>query len=128
MDGRLGEMAATGLHRTRWTTLIETTAVATRECSISRRSCRTDESALCPHNPDIVAQLHHAVTRSWRSPFRTCCFDARGIGQSRCQGLDCAADVGARMAGLLGWSSRRLDAELDAYHQCIERSVRFRSR
>jgi hypothetical protein len=32
------------------------------------------------------------------------------------------------MAALLGWSARRLDAELDAYHQSVEQSVRFRVR
>ena len=48
------------------------------------------------------------------------------IGQSRCQGRDCALSIGARMAELCGWSARRLDAELDAYRQHLHRSHRFR--
>jgi hypothetical protein len=30
------------------------------------------------------------------------------------------------MAQLSGWTPRRLEAELDAYHACIARSRRFR--
>jgi hypothetical protein len=32
------------------------------------------------------------------------------------------------MAEAAGWSSRRLDAELDAYHKHVDRSHRFRQR
>jgi hypothetical protein len=31
------------------------------------------------------------------------------------------------MGALLGWSTRRLDAELDAYHAVIRQALRFRS-
>jgi hypothetical protein len=30
------------------------------------------------------------------------------------------------MAALLGWSPRRLDAEMEAYDQYVQRSIRFR--
>jgi hypothetical protein len=30
------------------------------------------------------------------------------------------------MAALLGWSTRRTDAELDAYHGLIRQALRFR--
>jgi hypothetical protein len=30
------------------------------------------------------------------------------------------------MAALLGWSPRRVDAELDAYHAVIRQALRFR--
>jgi len=49
-----------------------------------------------------------------------------GIGTSRCQGQDCAESIGQRMAQLLGWTPRRLDAELDAYRAHLDRSHRFR--
>ena len=49
-----------------------------------------------------------------------------GIGTSHCQGLDCAEDIAQRMAQLAGWSRRRLDAELDAYHAHVERSHTFK--
>ena len=50
-----------------------------------------------------------------------------GIGTSGCQGLDCAEAIGARMAQLLGWSPRRLAAELDAYQAYVARSHRFKT-
>ena len=49
------------------------------------------------------------------------------IGQSACLGLDCYEAIGRRMSALAGWSSRRLDAELEAYRASVERSLRFRS-
>jgi glycerol-3-phosphate dehydrogenase len=55
-------------------------------------------------------------------------FRRTGIGQSHCLGLDCVEAIGGRMAELLGWSPRRLDAELGAYRQMVDRSLRFRSR
>jgi glycerol-3-phosphate dehydrogenase len=48
------------------------------------------------------------------------------IGQSACLGLDCYETIGSRMGAVLGWSTRRLDAELDAYRGCVDRSLRFR--
>jgi len=71
-----------------------------------------------------VAQLHHAVTDELAVSLEDALFRRTGIGQSRCQGRDCAVAIGARMAELLGWSPRRLDA----YHQHVDRSVRFRER
>ena len=122
------EMAATGLRRETLATLVETYGRGyTRVLDLAKKLSDGTEP-LCPHNPDIVAQLHHAVNDELAVSLQDVLLRRTGIGQSRCQGLDCAADIGARMAALLGWSSRRLDAELDAYHQCIERSVRFRAR
>src|SRR5207244_870721 len=54
-------------------------------------------------------------------------FRRTGIGTSRCQGQDCAETIGRRMATLLGWSPRRLAAELDAWESHVARSQRFRS-
>ena len=81
---------------------------------------------LCPSNPEIVAQLHHAVSDELAVSLQDVLLRRTGIGQSHCQGLDCAESIGARMAELLGWSARRLDAELDAYRQHVARSQRFR--
>jgi hypothetical protein len=50
-----------------------------------------------------------------------------GIGTGRCQGEDCAESIAHRMAALLGWSARRLDAELQAFHAHVARSRRFRA-
>jgi glycerol-3-phosphate dehydrogenase len=81
---------------------------------------------LCPSNPDIVAQLHLAVHEEMALTLQDVLLRRTGIGTSRCQGLDCAEAIGERMAALLGWSSRRLGAELEAYDAHVQRSHRFR--
>jgi glycerol-3-phosphate dehydrogenase len=80
---------------------------------------------LCPSSPDIVAQLHQAVADEMAVSLQDVMLRRTSIGQGRCQGLDCAEGIGARMAELCGWSRRRLDAELDAYAQAVDRSRRF---
>jgi glycerol-3-phosphate dehydrogenase len=82
---------------------------------------------LCPSNPDIVAQLYLAVQDEMAVSLQDVLLRRTGIGTSPCQGQDCAEGVGRRMARLLGWSPRRLDAELSAYHAHVARSHRFKS-
>jgi glycerol-3-phosphate dehydrogenase len=122
------EMAASGLPRETLETLIETYGRGyTRVLELARKLPDGTER-LCPNNPEIVAQLHHAVSDELAVSLQDVLLRRTGIGQSRCQGRDCAPAIGARMAELSGWSGRRLDAELSAYHQHVERSIRFRDR
>jgi glycerol-3-phosphate dehydrogenase len=81
---------------------------------------------LCPSNPDIVAQLHQAVAEEMAVSLQDVMLRRTSLGQSSCQGLDCAEAIAVRMAELCGWSRRRRDAELDAYVQVVDRSRRFR--
>jgi glycerol-3-phosphate dehydrogenase len=81
---------------------------------------------LCPTNPDVVAQLHHAVQDELTVSLQDFLLRRTGIGTSRCQGRDCAEAIAHRMAPLLGWSARRLDAELEAYQGHVARAHRFR--
>src|SRR5712692_3545631 len=82
---------------------------------------------LCPRNPDIVAQLHLAVQDEMAVSLQDFLLRRTGIGTSRCQGTDCAEPIGRRMGQLLGWTPRRLEAELDAYRAHVARSRRFRT-
>jgi glycerol-3-phosphate dehydrogenase len=82
---------------------------------------------LCPRNPDIVAQLHLAVQDEMAVSLQDVLLRRTGIGTSACQGLDCAEAIGRRMAPLLGWSSRRLEAELATYRAHVARSHRFKA-
>ena len=81
---------------------------------------------LCPENPDIAAELHAAVQDEMAISLQDVLLRRTGIGTSHCQGLDCAEAIGERMAQLAGWSRRRLDAELDAYHAHVDRSHKFK--
>jgi glycerol-3-phosphate dehydrogenase len=121
------EMAATGLSRETLERLVETYGRGyTRVLELARK-LPDGMDRLCPSNPEIVAQLHHAVREEMAVSVQDVLLRRTGIGQSRCQGLDCAESIGARMRELLGWSSRRLTAELTAYRQYIDRSLRFRT-
>jgi glycerol-3-phosphate dehydrogenase len=82
---------------------------------------------LCPSNPDVVAQLHHGVHEELTVSLQDFLLRRTGIGTSRCQGRDCAEPIARRLALLLGWSGRRLDAELEAYQSHVARSQRFRA-
>ena len=82
---------------------------------------------LCPQNPELVAQLHHAIQDEMAVSLGDVLLRRTGIGTSRCQGTDCAEAIGRRMAAILGWRPRRLAAELDAWEAHVARSQRFRS-
>jgi glycerol-3-phosphate dehydrogenase len=122
------EMAATGLSRGTLRTLVETYGRAYPRVLELGRKLPDGFERLCPSNPEIVAQLHHALREEMAVSLQDVLLRRTGIGQSRCQGLDCAEPIAARMAELGGWSRRRLDAELEAYSQHVERSRRFRQR
>ena len=120
------EMAVSGVSPDTLQTLVDTYGRGyTRVLELARKLSDGTER-LCPENPEIVAQLYHAVSDELAVSLQDVLLRRTGIGQSHCQGLDCAESIGARMAELAGWSSRRLDAELDAYHQHVDRSRRFR--
>jgi glycerol-3-phosphate dehydrogenase len=82
---------------------------------------------LCPSNPDVVAQLHHGAHEELTVSLQDFLLRRTGIGTSRCQGRDCAEPIARRLALLLGWNGRRLDAELEAYRAHVARSQRFRA-
>ena len=65
-----------------------------------RASCPTASSASARAIPRSWPSSTTRWARSWRCRCRTCSCAAPGIGQSRCQGLDCAEPIAARMAEL----------------------------
>jgi glycerol-3-phosphate dehydrogenase len=121
-----GEIVASGLDRRTLQTLVTTYGrVYPRVIELAGKVPGGAER-LCPHNADIVAQLHHAVHEELTVSLQDFLLRRTGIGTSRCLGDDCAESIGRRMATLLGWSGRRLDAELEAYRGHVARSRRFR--
>ncbi|OGK77097.1 MAG: hypothetical protein A2X52_01555 [Candidatus Rokubacteria bacterium GWC2_70_16] len=122
------EMAASGLSRETLQILVETYGRGYSRVIELARKLPDGTDRLCPRNPEIVAQLHQAVREEMAVSLQDVLLRRTGIGLSLCQGLDCAEAIGRRMAELCGWSPRRLDAELSAYRQHVDRSQRFRTR
>ncbi|PYN10628.1 MAG: hypothetical protein DME06_13695, partial [Candidatus Rokuibacteriota bacterium] len=121
------ELAATRLGRETIETLVATYGRAWPRLADLAGKVPDGEQRLCPQNPEIAAQLHYAVSHEHAVSLQDVLFRRTGIGTSRCQGQDCAETIGRRMATLLGWSPRRLAAELDAWESHVARSQRFRS-
>jgi len=95
-----GEMAGTELDRATLETLVTTYGrVYPRVVELAGKvPGGTDR--LCPHNADIVAELYHAVHE------------------------ELTVSLQDFLLRRTGWSSRRLDAELEAYHTHVARSRR----
>ena len=121
------DMTATGLSRETLQTLVEIYGRAYPRVLDLARKLPDGTARLCPSNPDIVAQLHHALAEEMTVSLQDFLLRRTVIGQSPCLGLDCYEAIGRRMSALAGWSSRRLEAELEAYGASVERSLRFRS-
>jgi len=81
---------------------------------------------LCKSAPEIAAQLHWAVESELAVSLQDVLLRRTGIGTGPCLGLDCGAAIAQRMGALLGWSPRRIEAELDAYQAVIRQALRFR--
>jgi glycerol-3-phosphate dehydrogenase len=82
---------------------------------------------LCKNAPEIAAQVHWAVETELAVSLQDVLLRRTGLGTGPCLGLDCAPGVAQRMGALLGWSARRLEAELEAYDTVVRQGLRFRS-
>lgn len=122
------ELAAAGLGRETLETLVATYGRGYRRVVELASKVAGGTERLCPQSPEIVAQLHLAVHEELAVSLQDVLLRRTGIGTGPCQGLDCAEAIGRRMAALGGWSPRRLQAELEAYHAHVARSQRFRRR
>jgi glycerol-3-phosphate dehydrogenase len=122
-----GEAAATGLRPETLETLVTTYGRGWSRVIDLAGKVAAGTEPLCPSNPDVVAELHRAVQDEMAVSLQDVLLRRTGIGTSRCQGQDCAESIGRRMAQLLGWTPRRLDAELDAYRAHVARSHKFRT-
>jgi glycerol-3-phosphate dehydrogenase len=122
-----GEAAATGLDRATLETLVTTYGRGwTRVIDLAGKVAGGTER-LCPHNADVLAQLYYSVHEEMAVSLQDVLLRRTGIGTSRCQGLDCGESIARRMGQLLGWTPRRLQAELEAYQAHVARSHKFRT-
>lgn len=121
------EVAASGMSRETLETLVATYGRGYRRVVELAGKIPGGNEQLCPENPEIAAQLHVAVHDELAVSLQDVLLRRTGIGTSPCQGLDCAEAVARRMAALCGWTSRRVAAELDAYHAHVALAQRFRT-
>jgi glycerol-3-phosphate dehydrogenase len=121
-----GEMAATGLGRSALEALVTSYGRLYPKVLDLARKLPDGAEPLCPENPEIVAQLHYALSEEMTVSLQDFLLRRTGIGEGRCQGLDCAEGIGRRMGELLGWTPRRLEAELQAWERHVRQSRRFR--
>ncbi|MGH7277098.1 MAG: glycerol-3-phosphate dehydrogenase/oxidase [Candidatus Rokuibacteriota bacterium] len=121
------ETAASGLERDTLETLVATYGRAYPRVVELAGKVPGGSERLCPRNPEVAAQLHLAVQDELAVSLQDFLLRRTGIGTSPCQGLDCAESIGRRMGELLGWTPRRLAAELDAYGAHVARSHRFKT-
>ncbi len=81
---------------------------------------------LCKQNPDIRAQLVHALGHELTETLSDFLLRRTGIGTSRCMGRDCCERIAAWMGEARGWSSARVDREIQEYLDEIALGQRFR--
>lgn len=84
------------------------------------------KARLCPQNPDIRAQLVHAVEHERTETLEDFLLRRTGIGTSACQGKDCCEAIARWMGELKGWDAARVDREVEAYLAEVALGERFR--
>jgi glycerol-3-phosphate dehydrogenase len=82
---------------------------------------------LCPHSPDILAQVEHSVKEE--SAFTVADFLLRrsNAGLMSCQGLDAVETVAQEMGRLLKWSQAEQRRQVEDYRARAALGQHFRS-
>jgi glycerol-3-phosphate dehydrogenase len=81
---------------------------------------------LCQQNPDIRAQLMHAVEHERTETLADFLLRRTGIGTSPCMGKDCCETIAVQMGELHGWDRARIDREIRDYLDQIALGQQFR--
>jgi glycerol-3-phosphate dehydrogenase len=81
---------------------------------------------LCKQNPDIHAQLVHAVEHECTETLSDFMLRRTGIGTSPCLGKDCCEQIALRMGELKHWTRERRDHEIRGYLDEIALGRQFR--
>jgi glycerol-3-phosphate dehydrogenase len=80
---------------------------------------------VCPAEPTIAAQLHHAVEAEWALSLGDVLLRRTSLGLAACQALDCLEPVADQVAPLLGWDAAERQRQMDAYRRELEPMRRF---
>jgi glycerol-3-phosphate dehydrogenase len=82
---------------------------------------------LCPHSPDIVAQVWHSIEEGSRT-ISDFLLRRSTVGMRSCQGLDAADTVAREMGSLLGWSAEEQQRQVEHYRTSASLGQAFRGR
>jgi glycerol-3-phosphate dehydrogenase len=82
---------------------------------------------LCPHCPDILAQVQHAVQQEGALTLEDFLLRRSVVGLGPCQGLDALNLVANEMEHLLRWSDAEQQRQIDAYRSQAALGQRFRT-
>jgi len=82
---------------------------------------------LCPHCPDILAQVQHAVEQEGALTLEDFLLRRGAAGLGPCQGLDALDLVASEMGRLLRWSHAEQQRQIEAYRSQAAAGQRFRT-
>ncbi len=78
---------------------------------------------LCPHGPDIGAQVVHAARHELACTVADVLLRRTPCGWNRCRGLDAAPRVAAILARELGWDAAQTEAAVVTYRQEVDTAL-----
>ena len=91
-----------------------------------RRDSR-GKQPVCPHCPDILAQVWHAVEQESALTLGDFLLRRSFIGLGAGQGLDAAKTVAQEMGRRLGWSASEQQLQIETYRASVALGQRFRA-
>lgn len=81
---------------------------------------------ICPHCPDILAQVEHSVREEGAVTVSDFLLRRSAVGLHSCQGLDAVETVAQEMGRLLEWSTDERRQQVEAYRAQASLAQRFR--
>lgn len=88
---------------------------------------RRGAQAICPHCPDILAQVEHSVKEEGAVTVSDFLLRRSAVGLHSCQGLDAVETVAQEMGRLLGLSIDEQRRQVEAYRAQVSLGQRFRA-
>jgi glycerol-3-phosphate dehydrogenase len=81
---------------------------------------------LCPHSPDILAQVEHSVTEEGAFTVADFILRRTNAGLMSCQGLDAVETVAKEMGRLLKWGQAEQHRQVEDYRTWVALGQHFR--
>jgi glycerol-3-phosphate dehydrogenase len=91
------------------------------------RSDTRGSQTICPHSPDILAQIWHAVKEESAITVGDFLFRRSAIGLASCQGLDAVETVAREMGHLLRWNTAEQRRQIEDYRSLAALGQRFKA-